>query len=160
MSMERTLVLVKPDGVQRGLIGRVVQRFEDVGLKIVGMKMQWVDKEFSRKHYKAHVEKSFYPGLEAMITEGPVVAFVLEGLHSVELVRKMVGATEPKSASPGTIRGDFAHHSYSYTDAQGKSIKNLIHASGNIEEAEQEVAMWFSDKELHTYETVHEKHVF
>ncbi len=160
MSMERTLVLVKPDGVQRGLVGRVIQRFEEVGLKIVGMKMQWVDAEFARQHYKAHVEKPFYPGLEAMITEGPVVAFVLEGLHAVELVRKMVGSTEPKSANPGTIRGDFAHHSYSYTDAKGKSIKNLIHASGNIEEAEQEVAMWFSEKELHTYETVHEKHVF
>jgi nucleoside-diphosphate kinase len=157
---ERTLVLVKPDGVQRCLSGRIISRFEDVGLKIVGMRMQWVDKEFARIHYSAHVEKAFYPGLEAMITEGPVLAFVLEGLHAVELVRKMVGATEPKSATPGTIRGDFAHHSYSYTDAQNKSIKNLIHASGNIEEAKQEVSLWFKDEELHTYQTVHEKHVF
>jgi len=157
---ERTLILIKPDGVQRGLMGRIIQRFEDVGLKVVGMKMQWVNAEFAREHYKEHVEKSFYPGLEAMITEGPVVAFVLEGLHSVELVRKMVGATEPKSALPGTIRGDFAHHSYSFTDAQGKSIKNLIHASGNIEEAKQEVSLWFKPEELHSYETVHEKHVF
>ena len=157
---ERTLVLVKPDGVQRGLSGRIISRFEDVGLKIVGMRMQWVDKEFARIHYSAHVEKAFYPGLEAMITEGPVLALVLEGLHAVELVRKMVGATEPKSATPGTIRGDFAHHSYSYTDAQNKSIKNLIHASGNIEEAIQEVQLWFKDEELHTYQTVHEKHVF
>ena len=157
---ERTLVLVKPDGVQRGLSGRIISRFEDVGLKIVGMRMQWVDKEFARIHYSAHVEKEFYPGLEAMITEGPVLALVLEGLHAVELVRKMVGATEPKSATPGTIRGDFAHHSYSYTDAQNKSIKNLIHASGNIEEAIQEVQLWFKDEELHTYQTVHEKHVF
>ena len=157
---ERTLILIKPDGVQRGLSGRIISRFEDVGLKIVGMRMQWVDKEFAKVHYSAHVEKAFYPGLEAMITEGPVLAFVLEGLHAVELVRKMVGATEPKSATPGTIRGDFAHHSYSYTDAQNKSIKNLIHASGNIEEANQEVPLWFKDNELHTYETVHEKHVF
>ena len=157
---ERTLVLVKPDGVQRGLSGRIISRFEDVGLKIVGMRMQWVDKEFAKVHYSAHVEKAFYPGLEAMITEGPVLALVLEGLHAVELVRKMVGATEPKSATPGTIRGDFAHHSYSYTDAQNKSIKNLIHASGNIEEAKQEVKLWFKDEGLHTYQTVHEKHVF
>ena len=158
--MERTLVLIKPDGVQRGLMGEIVTRFEKVGLKIVGMKMQWVDKLFARKHYAAHVEKKFYPGLEAMITEGPVLAMVLEGLHAVELIRKMVGATEPKSAPPGTIRGDYSHHSYAYTDAQGKSIKNLVHASGNLEEAKQEIALWFKEEELHTYKTVNEMHVF
>lgn len=157
--IERTLVLIKPDGVQRGLSGRIISRFEDVGLKIVGMKMHWVDKEFAKKHYCEHVEKAFYPGLETMITEGPVLAMVLEGLHAVELVRKMVGATEPKSAQPGTIRGDFAHHSYSYTDAMNKSIKNLIHASGNIEEAKKEIELWFDDKEFHSYKTVHELHV-
>lgn len=158
--IERTLVLIKPDGVQRGLMGKVLQRFEDVGLKVVGMKMVWVDKEFSKKHYSALVDKAFYPGLEAMITEGPVLSMVLEGIHSVELVRKMVGPTEPKSAIPGTIRGDFAHHSYSYADNKGIAIKNVIHASGNIEEANVEVALWFKDSELHTYNTVHEKHVF
>jgi len=158
--MERTLVLIKPDGVQRGFSGRILQRFEDTGLKIVGMKMKWVNPEFSKQHYRAHLEKPFYPGLEKMITEGPVLALVLEGLHAVELVRKMVGGTEPKSAQPGTIRGDFAQHSYAATDAEGRSIKNLVHASGNVEEAKQEVELWFTPEELHTYKTVHEVHVF
>lgn len=160
MAIERSLVLVKPDGVQRGFVGDILSRFERVGLKIVGMKMVWVDKEFSREHYKAHVDKKFYPGLEAMITEGPVVALVLEGLHAVELVRKMVGPTEPRSAPPGTIRGDYAQHSYEVNDKRGTGIKNLIHASGTIEEAKGEIALWFSDKELHSYKTVHEMHVF
>ena len=158
--MERTLVLIKPDGVQRGLVGRIVSRFEDVGLKILGMKMVWVSKEFSRKHYKELMKKHFYPWLEDMITEGPVVAMVLEGLHAVELVRKIVGATEPRTALPGTIRGDFAQHSYAYTDIKKKSIKNLLHASGNVDEAKKEVALWFTKEELHTYKTVHEMHVF
>jgi nucleoside-diphosphate kinase len=135
-------------------------RFEDAGLKFVGMKMVWVDKEFSKKHYSAHVKKPFYAGLEKMITEGPVLALALEGIHSVELVRKMVGGTEPKSALPGTIRGDFAQHSYEYADSKGKAIKNLIHASGNAEEAKKEVELWFDKDELHTYKTVHEIHVF
>ncbi|MBU0457187.1 MAG: nucleoside-diphosphate kinase [Nanoarchaeota archaeon] len=158
--IEKTLVLLKPDAVQRGLMGRIITRFEDAGFKMVGMKMVWVEKEFAKKHYSAHVEKSFYPGLETMITEGPVLAMVIEGLHAVETVRKIVGPTEPKSALPGTIRADFAHHSYEYTDKQGKAIKNLIHASGNIEEAKQEVALWFKPEELHSYKTVHEVHVF
>ena len=95
-----------------------------------------------------------------MITEGPVVSMAIEGLHAVETVRKIVGGTEPKGASPGTIRGDFAHHSYQYTDTKGIAIKNLVHASGNVEEAKQEVELWFKPEELHTYKTVHEKHVF
>lgn len=160
MAKERSLVLIKPDGVQRGLIGRILQRFEDVGMKFIGMKMVWVDKDFARKHYSAHTEKSFYPGLEAMITEGPVLALAIEGLHAVETIRKLVGATEPKSSIPGTIRGDFAHHSYEYTDQKGIAIKNLIHASGTKEEGESEIALWFGIEELHSYETVHEKHVF
>ena len=124
--IEKTLILIKPDGVQRGLVGEITQRFEKVGLKITGMKMQWVDKEFAREHYKAHVDKPFYPGLEAMITEGPVVALVLEGVHAVEQVRKMVGPTEPKAAPPGTIRGDYAHVSHEHADKKGIAIKNLI----------------------------------
>ena len=158
--MEQTLVLIKPDGVQRGLVGRILGRFEDVGLKIKGVKMVWVTPEFSKKHYKELLKKHFYPWLEEMITEGPVVAIVLEGLHAIELVRKLVGATEPRTALPGTIRGDFAHHSYEFTDAKQRSIKNLVHASGNAKEAKEEVKLWFSDKELHHYKTVHEKHVF
>ena len=156
--IEQTLVLIKPDGVQRALVGEILQRFERVGLKICGMKMVWVNPEFSKKHYKAHVEKPFYKGLEAMITEGPVVAMVLEGVHAVELVRKMVGPTEPKSAMPGTIRGDYAHISYAYADKKGVAIKNLIHASGNIDEAKAEISLWFKKDELHTYKTVYEVH--
>jgi len=156
--IEQTLVLIKPDGVQRGLSGEIIHRFERVGLKIVAMKMFWVNKEFAKKHYKAHVDKPFYKGLEAMITEGPVIAMVLEGVHGVELVRKMVGGTEPKSAAPGTIRGDYAHVSYEYADKKGIAIKNLIHASGNKEEAKIEVELWFDKKELHSYKTVHEVH--
>jgi nucleoside-diphosphate kinase len=158
--MERTFVAIKPDGVQRGLIGRIIERFENAGLKIAGMKMIWVDKDMAKKHYKAHVDKTFYKGLEQFITEGPIVAMVIEGLHSVESVRKIVGPTEPKQAPPGTIRGDFAHHSYEWTDKKGIAIKNLIHASGNKEEAEQEIKLWFSVDEVHKYKTVHEKHVF
>ena len=158
--IERTLVLVKADGVQRALIGRVIQRFEDVGLKIVGMKMKWIDRDFAKKHYASNVGKKFYADLENYIIEGPVIAMVLEGVHSIELVRKMVGSTEPKSALPGTIRGDFAQHSYDFADKKGIAIKNLIHASGNPEEAQYEIKLWFAPNELHTYKTVHEIHVF
>jgi nucleoside-diphosphate kinase len=156
--IERTLILVKPDGVERGLIGRLIQRFEDVGLKIVGMKMVWVDDKFSQEHYAAHVEKPFYKGLEAFIISGPVVAMVLEGVEAVDLVRKMVGSTEPKGALPGTIRGDFSHHSYGYADEKGIAIKNLMHASGDKKDAKVEVPLWFKEEELHSYQTVHEKH--
>ena len=157
--MEKTLVLVKPDGVQRGLIGEIISRFEKVGLKIIGMKMQWIDAEFSKEHYKAHIDKPFYPMLEAMITEGPVLAIVLEGVDAVKQVRKMVGETEPKGAAPGTIRGDYAHVSYDYADKKGVAVKNIIHASGNSKDAKQEIKLWFKDDELHSYKTVHEKHV-
>lgn len=158
--IERTLVLIKPDGVQRALMGRILSRFEDAGLKVVGMKMVWVDKEFSKKHYSAHVSKPFYAGLEKNITEAPVVAIALEGIGAIEIVRKMVGSTEPKGSAPGTIRGDFAHTSYAYADNKGIAMKNLIHASGNKEDAQVEVPLWFTDKELHTYKTVHDVHIF
>jgi nucleoside-diphosphate kinase len=156
--IEKTLVLIKPDGVQRSLAGEIITRFEKVGLKIIGMKMVWVNREFAKKHYKAHVDKPFYAGLESMITEGPVIAIVLEGIHAVELVRKIVGPTEPKSALPGTIRGDYAHVSYSYADKKGIAIKNLVHASANNDEAKAEIEIWFKKEELHSYRTVHEVH--
>ncbi|MFA6888013.1 MAG: nucleoside-diphosphate kinase [Candidatus Woesearchaeota archaeon] len=156
--IEQTLVLIKPDGVERGLIGKIISRFENVGLKIVGMKLVKIDKEFSKKHYAAHVNKPFYKSLESFITSGPVLAIVLEGIEVVELVRKMVGATEPKSAIPGTIRGDLSHHSYGYADAKGISIKNLIHASGSKDDAKIELGLWFTKNELVNYTTVHEKH--
>lgn len=156
--IEQTLVLIKPDGVERALAGRIISRFEDAGLKIVAMKMVRVDSDFSKKHYEEHIEKPFYAGLENFITSGPVLAITLEGVHAIELVRKMVGGTEPKGSAPGTIRGDFAHHSYAFADEKGMAIKNLIHASATKEDAEKEVSLWFSDAELQQYETVHERH--
>jgi len=159
--MERTLIVVKPDGVQRSLVGRLLQRFEDAGLKIIGMKMVWIDADFAKKHYFDLAERRGEHVLKNMVdlmTEGPVVAVVLEGVESVENVRRIVGATEPKSAAPGTIRGDFAHHSFSYTDEKGRGIRNLIHASGNVAEAKQEVKLWFEDHEIHDYKTDQEKH--
>ncbi|MBU2589464.1 MAG: nucleoside-diphosphate kinase [Nanoarchaeota archaeon] len=157
--IERTLVLVKPDGVQRGLIGDIISRFEKRGLKIVGMKMVWVDKDFSKQHYSAHIDKNFYKGLEDFIISAPIVAMAVEGINAVELVRKVVGSTEPKSAPIGTIRGDFAHVSYEYADKKGISIKNLVHASGNSEEAEQEVSLWFSVEELFNYKSANQDYV-
>lgn len=157
--IQRTLVLLKPDAVQRGHMGEIISRFERIGLKMVGMKMVWVDKEFAKRHYAEHVEKPFYPGLESLITLGPVLAMVIEGVEAIETVRKVVGGTEPKSAAPGTIRGDFAHVSYGYADTQGIGIKNLIHASANKEDAKKEITLWFTEQELHSYRTVHDVHL-
>ncbi len=157
--IERTLVLVKPDGVQRSLIGEIISRFEKRGLKIIGMKMLWVDKDFAKKHYSEHVGKKFYPLLESFITSAPVVAMVVEGVKAVDLVRKIVGATEPKSAELGTIRGDYAHVCYEYADFKKMSIKNLVHASGTKEEAEKEIMLWFGIDEVYSYKTAHDEHI-
>ena len=157
--IEQTLVLVKPDGVARGLVGEIIKRFEQRGLKIVGLKMVSVDPDFSKKHYAAHVDKDFYKGLEQYVTSGPVVAMVVEGLHAVEVMRKIVGITEPMSAPVGTIRGDFAHVSFKHADKENKSVMNLIHASGNLEEANDEVALWFSVDEIHSYKGTDEEFV-
>ncbi len=161
--MEKTLILIKPDGVQRQLIGRIIQRFEDVGLKIVGCKLIHVSREHAGKHYcdvaQRHGQKMFEYNVN-FLTEGPVLALVLEGIHSIDLVRKMVGPTEPKSAPPGTVRGDFAHQSYAWGDSNNKAIRNLIHASASSEDAKKEIALWFEPKELYDYKTVHEKHTF
>lgn len=157
--IERTLILLKPDAVQRGLIGRIIQRFEDAGFKIVAMKMVWVDEDFAKKHYFDLGERR---GIEVLkrtvdfITQGPIVAMVIEGSSAVENVRKMVGSTEPKSAQPGTIRGDFSHMSYQYSDSKGKSVPNVIHASGSKKDAEYEINLWFKPEEIHSYKTVHE----
>jgi len=157
--IEQTLVLVKPDGLQRGLAGQIISRFERVGMKITGMKMLHIDPEFSKKHYAEHIGKDFYPTLESMITMGPLVAMVLEGVDAIEVVRKMVGATEPKSAAPGTIRGDYCHVSYSYADRVGVGIKNVVHASANAEDAGKEISLWFKQDELFSYDMVHDCHL-
>ena len=161
--IERTLVLLKPDAVQRGVQGRILSRFEDAGFKMVGMKMAWVTEEFARKHYADLGQrrgKAVQDAMVKVLSAGPVLACCFEGVDAAENIRKMVGNTEPKSALPGTIRGDFAHVSFAYADKKGKGIENLIHASGNAPEAQQEIKLWFTDKELYSYKTVHEVHVF
>ena len=158
MTVEKTFVMIKPDGVQRQIVGEIITRFEKVGLKIVGMKFIHVDAEFSKKHYADLVDKPFYKGLEELLTSGPVVAIVLEGANAIALVRKMVGATEPTSAAPGTIRGDYAHMNYARADKAGIALPNVIHASDSKEGAEREIALWFSQSELFdNYQTVHSK---
>ena len=139
---ERTLVLVKPDGVQRLLVGRIVGRFEDRGLKIVGLKLVRVDRSLAERHYAVHAGKPFFEGLLAFITSGPLVAMVLEGPQAIAVVRSMVGATRPAEAAPGTIRGDLAL----------ETAQNLIHASDGPETAAAEVALWFGADELLAYD--------
>ena len=158
--IERSLVIIKPDGVERALVGDILKRFENAGLKIVGIKMMWIDRKFAEQHYRAHKSKPFFKELVEFITEGPVVAFVLEGVHAVENVRRLVGATSPHEAAPGTIRGDFAHLSMAYASKKGLGGKNVVHASGSKNEADEEIRLWFTKEEIHTYTTVDEKHVF
>lgn len=160
--IEQTLVLLKPDAIQRAYVGQIISRFEKVGLKVIGMKMVWMDKEFGKKHYFDVANRRGEKVLKVLLdfmTIGPVIAMVLEGIHAVEIVRKIVGPTEPRKALPGTIRGDFSQHAYDYNDLKEIAVKNLVHASGNVEEAKKEVELWFNKKELHTYKTVHETHV-
>ena len=140
--MQKTLILAKPDAVQRGLIGELVGRIEGRGLKIVGMKMLKVTEELARKHYEAHLEKPFFPSLLAFITSSPVVAVVAEGPDAVKLVRALMGATNPAEAAPGTLRGDLALNTGS----------NLIHGSDSEESAKKEVALFFSEGQILDYE--------
>jgi nucleoside-diphosphate kinase len=161
--VERTLVLLKPDAIARGLVGRLIQRFEDAGLKVVGVKMQQIDADLARRHYfdlEERFGRSVFDVTAGFMQSGPVVAMVFEGVEAVSLVRKLVGPTFPNQALPGTIRGDFAHHSKAYTEAQHKVIANLIHASGNVEEAKYEVDLWFRADELFEYQTLAEKYTF
>ena len=162
--IQRSLVVCKPDAVQRGIVGEILQRFERVGLKIVGMKMVMPDEKQYEKHYEEigqmitrRGEQTFRYNLAYMMT-GPVIAIVLEGVECVPLVRKIVGPTEPKSAEMGTIRGDYAHMSFGYSDTKGMGVPNLIHASGSVEEAKKEIALWFSEEELYDYSDLNEKY--
>lgn len=162
--MERTLIIIKPDGVARSLTGEIISRFERVGLKVVGMKMAAPDQDHLEHHYETIGQLKTRRGDEAFnraisyMQSGPVVAIVLEGIEAASQVRKMVGETEPKSAAPGTIRGDYAHVSYQHADALDKGVANLIHASGDAEEAKQEIAHWFAGDELYDYQAAHEPH--
>ena len=161
--MERTLIIFKPDAVMRGVVGEVTNRFERAGLKIVGMKMLRPDYEHYYEHYegigtlKTRKGEDIFESQLAIMLEGPVIAMVLEGVGTIEFVRKMVGPTEPWSAQPGTIRGDYAHMTYGQATASGRSVSNIVHASADASEAEREIAHWFSDEELYNYETVHER---
>lgn len=161
--MERTLIVFKPDAVMRGIVGEVLSRFEKVGFKIVAAKMVSPDHDHFFEHYEGigtlktrKGDEIFENQLKAM-QAGPVIALVLQGVDAVETVRKMVGNTEPKSALPGTIRGDYAHVNYDQANASGRSISNVLHASADKSEAEREIAHWFSDSEFHDYTTVHEQ---
>jgi len=184
--IERTLVLLKPDAVQRGLMGQIISRFENAGLKVVGAKMVLANGELAKKHYKdslipivgnktkkdwdaaglnysetvEEIGTMIVNETRRFLCSAPVLALVLEGLLVVEIVRKLVGTTGPKDSPPGTIRGDFAHLSLGYASTQKKGAANLIHASGNVDEAKQEITLWFKPEELHSYKTVHEAHVF
>ena len=153
--IERTLILLKPDAVQRCFVGEIVSRFEKAGLKIVGMKMQWIDEAYAKKHYTEDIAKrrgeDVRNWLLNFIIEGPITALVLEGVDAVENVRKLVGDTEPSKAIPGTIRGDFAHTSYQHINEKQMAVRNLIHTSASKEEAEQEIKLWFTLEEMHDY---------
>ena len=156
---ERTLVVLKPDAVVRGLAGRIIQRFEDASLKVVGMKMRDMDADFTRKHYfdlEERLGPAVYSATAGFMQRGPVIAFVIEGEDAVATVRKIVGSTYPNEAVPGSIRGDFAHQSKAVAVATGKAVANLVHASGKPEEAKYEVDLWFDATELFDYRTAAE----
>src|SRR3989338_1963353 len=189
--MEQTLIVIKSDGVVRGLVGEILSRFEGVGLKIVASKMLLVNKEMANKHYPlsrvsfivgmgkktlenyqalgvdakkelgtddpAEIGKIIQGWLVGYITGEPVIAFILEGPHAVELVRKICGHTLPLLSPPGTIRGDLAFDSSYLANTAKRAIKNLIHSSGSLEEARYEIPLWFSKNEIHSYERVEEK---
>jgi nucleoside-diphosphate kinase len=143
---------LKPDALHRGIIGEIISRFERVGAKLVGMKLLVSERDTAGQHYTDDLARRRGEKVRelmiAMLTSGPIIAMVLEGVEIVEVVRKMVGTTEPKSAAPGTIRGDYAHVSFAYADTHNIGVFNLIHASGSPEEAEAEIGVWFKDEEL------------
>lgn len=161
--MEKTLIIFKPDAVMRGVVGEILTRFERAGFKIVAAKMLEPDYDHYFKHYegigtlKTRKGDEIFESTLASMQDGPVIAMVLEGVEAVETVRKMVGDTQPKTAAPGTIRGDYAHVTYGQASSVGKGVANIIHASADPAEAKQEIAHWFSNGEIHEYTAVHEQ---
>ncbi len=143
MALERTLILVKPDGVHRRLIGSVISRIENKGLGIIAMKMLQVTPEQSRQHYEEHVEKPFYPELESFITSAPIVAMIVQGPEAVSVMRTLIGATNGRAAAPGTIRGDFG----------ASKQMNLIHGSDSVDSANREIAIYFKSDEICDYQS-------
>ncbi len=183
---ERTLVLLKPDAIQRSLMGEIIKRYERIGLKLVAVKMVLATADHIEKHYtldpnwrkvtgektiKGYKDKGLKPpsedpfkitdvlleNLKNYMISGPVVAMVWEGAHVIKIVRKITGGTEPLSSDVGTIRGDYVLDSYQMSDKDNRSIRNLIHASGSVEEAEMEIKHWFKDNELYDYRLVQEQ---
>lgn len=183
---ERTLVIIKPDGVQRSLVGEVIRRYENVGFKLVGMKMLVPTVEQIEQHYtldpewrrvtgektiKGYRDKGLTPpsedpleitakileGLKKYMTSGPVIAMVWQGAHSVKIIRKLTGGTEPLTSDVGSIRGDYVHDSYQMSDVDGRAIRNVIHASGSPEEAEMEIKHWFKPEEMTEYRLINEE---
>ncbi|MDH5402925.1 MAG: nucleoside-diphosphate kinase [Candidatus Heimdallarchaeota archaeon] len=144
MKLEKEFIMIKPDAVQRGLIGLILTRIQRSGLKLLAMKFLQVSQQQAEKHYEVHKERPFYPGLVKFITSGPVVAIAVEGLNAVEVTRKLVGATNPKDATPGTIRGDFA------LDIG----RNLIHASDSVDNALTELSIYFNEQEYVSWSPV------
>ena len=160
--IEKTLVLIKPDGLKRSLVGEIIKRIERTGLKIISMKMTWVDKNFAEEHYsdvKERYDKRILDNLTAYVTEGPVIAICFEGVSAISLVRKIVGSTYPNESMPGTIRGDFCHISKDYANKKKKRVGNLIHASADKKDAKKELELWFSIEEFHEYKTSHQDEV-
>ena len=183
---EKTLVLIKPDAIKKSLSGQIISRLESVGLKIIAIKMLWADENLASQHYYLDEEwaKSVYEktlasykkegremkfkdhksmgkhiqsGLINFLKEAPVIAIVLEGTHAVEIVRKIIGSTEPRSSTPGTIRSDFASiESYPKADLENRAVRNLIHASDSVENAKREISLWFSPNEIHSYKNIHD----
>ena len=146
MQKERTFVMIKPDGVQRGLVGEIIGRIEKKGIKIIGMKLVAVDRKLAEKHYGVHKGKPFFEPTVKYITSSPVVAMVLEGVNVIEIVRGMMGVTDPQKATPGTIRGDY-----------GQFIgRNIVHSSDGKQTAEFEISLWFNPKELAEYTRIDE----
>ena len=186
---EKTLVIIKPDGIQRSLIGDVIHRYERVGLKLVGIKMMIPTKDLIEKHYtldpewrvrtgqktiKSYLDKGLTPpstdpveitgrilkNLVNYMTKGPVVVMVWQGAHAVEIVRKITGGTEPVTSQVGTIRGDYVLDSYRMSDSDGRSVRNIVHASGSVKEADDEIAHWFKKEELFNYRLIVEEMLY
>lgn len=186
---ERTLVIIKPDGIQRTLIGEIIKRYERIGLKMVGIKMMVPTEELIEKHYtidpewrvktglktiKCYTDKGLTPpstdpleitakilkNLINYMTKGPVIAMVWQGAHAVSIVRKITGGTEPLTSLIGTIRGDYVLDSYQMSDKDGRSVRNLVHASGSVKEAQDEIAHWFKKEELFNYRLIAEQMLY
>ncbi|MFA6160023.1 MAG: nucleoside-diphosphate kinase [Parcubacteria group bacterium] len=185
-SKERTLVVIKPDGLQRTLVGEIIERYERIGLKLIAIKMLLTEEDFIEKHYtldpnwrritgektiESYKKKGLVPpsedpleitakilaNLKKYMTSGPVIAMIWQGAHAVKIIRKITGGTEPLTSDPGTIRGDYVLDSYQMSDSDNRAVRNLIHASGSPEEAEMEIAHWFKKEEIIDYRLVQDE---